>query len=189
MAKNLNKSRILNSWIIAAITLAFIIFSKPFFSPESAAHETLDTLGLLLVVICSFGRVYTSAFLGGYKNQKLINYGPFSVVRNPLYAFSLLGVLGLSMVTMQPAVMVVVPISFLILYHFLIKREETFLKTQFAAEYEDYTKRVPRLLPNFKLLHTPEVVEVKPQFIRNAAFDAMWWFIGFWILETLEQFL
>lgn len=188
MAKNLNKSRILNSWIIAAVTMGLLVLTSPISSNEDALHVSIDTLGLMLVTICALGRVYSSAFLGGYKNQKLITQGPFSAVRNPLYLFSLIGVTGLALTTVHPAAMFFVTPSFFILYHFLIKREEAFLKQQFGKEYEDYMKKVPRLIPSFKNTTTPEVIEVKPEFIKNAVIDAIWWFIGFWILESLEVF-
>jgi protein-S-isoprenylcysteine O-methyltransferase Ste14 len=51
-------------------------------------HEPFEYVGYALVIVCVVGRIWCSAYVGGYKNTKLIDTGPFSIVRNPLYVFS-----------------------------------------------------------------------------------------------------
>lgn len=189
MARDLNRLRMLNSWIIAAISLAVIVFTKAAFAAASLGHDIITTIGLVLVAACALGRVYATAFLGGLKNKQLVDYGPFSVVRNPLYVFSLLGVLGLSLVSLRWEVILFAPVAFTVLYYFLIRREEKFLKRAFGEAYTAYAKRVPRLVPNFKLYSCPETVEMRPKLLKNAALDAIWWLIAFWAIVILERFI
>ena len=175
MAKDLNKSRIQNTRILLIVTLSVILFSKSTISTQSILHDILKYSGFFLVTICALGRVYSTAFLGGYKNNKLITYGIFSVVRNPLYFFSLIGMFGISLMTGYVTVMIICPIIFTIMYHYLISREEVFLLKHFGSEYQHYLNTVPRLLPNFKLYNAPETIEVNPKFLVKGFKDAIWW--------------
>lgn len=186
MAKALNKSRIRLSKL--AITLSFIllIFGKEYWLHESSLHETFDYLGYFLLAICALGRLYSTAFLGGHKNQTLITWGPYSVVRNPLYTFSLIGVTGIAFICNHPLIIIGLPLFFYFMYVDLIKREEKFLEKEFGKKYKAYTAAVPRLIPNLSLYKAPETVEMSPRFLNNGLFDAIWWFSAFPIIELIE---
>lgn len=188
MAKSLNKSRIRDSKIIVLTMFVIILFSNQLvmLGHESPLHETFDFLGYLLVAFCALGRVYSTAFLGGFKNENLIDYGIYSVVRNPLYFFSLIGIAGIALMSNHVLVIALVPLSFIFIYIKLIKREEEFLKKKFGKKYTEYMKRTPRLLPNIKLYHAPETVQMAPQFITKAFGDAIWWFAAFPLIELVE---
>ena len=186
MAKNLNKKRMQYSWLSVMICILVIIFSRPLFPYDMPFHEVMEFVGYFLVALCALGRVYCSAFLGGFKNKKLVTYGPFSVVRNPLYSFSLMGILGLSLVSGHLLLVAFLFTFFMVMYHYLIRREEAFLETEFGAEYQAYKSRVPRLLPRFSLYDCPEEITMKPRFVTNAYFDAIWWFVAFPAFEFIE---
>lgn len=186
MAKKLNKNRIRNSWLIGLFLLITVIFSRSMFADETVTHEIMDLSGYVLVTICAIGRVYTSAFLGGFKNQALITYGPFSVVRNPLYFFSLLGFFGISLMSTHISVIIVTVVGFGFIYSGLIRREERFLIEKFGAEYKKYMKKVPRILPNPKLYSCPQEISMQPTYLNRAALDAVWWFVPLPFMELLE---
>lgn len=186
MATNLNKSRIKLSKIALAIALLVIIFTKSFIEYESPIHEFIEFIGYFFVAVCVMGRLYSTAFLGGFKNEQLITYGAFSIVRNPLYFFSLLGITGVALMSGHILLYVFLPLYFLFLYNGLIAREEEFLSEKFGTEYMDYKKRVPRLFPKFSLYQAPEVIQTVPKFLNNAFKDAIWWFLPFPLFEILE---
>lgn len=186
MAKNLNKSRMQHSRNIVLIVLAAVFFTGLFVQAESPLHELFDFTGYLLIAICALGRLYSTAFLGGHKNQTLITYGAFSVVRNPLYFFSLLGALGIALMSGHVVLMIVVPIAFLALYLSLIKREEGFLRETFGAEYIAYCEKTPRLFPSFKHYHAPDEIVVSPKYLNKAYADAIWWFAAYPLVELSE---
>lgn len=186
MAKNLNKSRIRDSKIIIVLALLIVFLTKALIPSTSEMHEVIEYFGYFLVAICALGRVYSTAFLGGHKNQTLITYGAFSVVRNPLYFFSLLGMTGVALISGYITIMVVLPVFFIALYHFLITREEVFLTEEFGEEYKAYMGAVPRLLPRLSLYKAPELVEVNPKFLAKSFKDAIWWFAAFPLLEFAE---
>ena len=186
MAKKLNKSRIRDSKIIFLLMFLLIFFTESLIPYETAMHESIEFFGYFLIAICALGRLYSSAFLGGFKNQSLITYGPFSIVRNPLYFFSLVGITGVALISAHIVLIVALPVLFTVIYQFLIRREEAFLLETFGAEYKAYMKSTPRLLPNLRLYNAPDAIKVKPKFLNNAFRDAIWWFAAFPLLELIE---
>ena len=186
MARNLNKNRILLSRLSALLSLLVILFTRPTFASGTPLHEILTVLGYFMVAAAAMGRLYASVFIGGFKNQRLIDYGPFSVVRNPLYTFSLIGVLGISLISANIIVIVYLAIFFPLTYHFLIKREESFLEQEFGDDYRNYLQRVPRLIPNFSLYAAPKEIEARPRVVTSALFDAVWWFAALPVIELVQ---
>ncbi len=186
MAKSLNKSRMRNSKIIVILAFILVFFTKALIPYETPIHELTDFLGYVLIALCALGRLYTTAFLGGHKNESLITYGAFSVVRNPLYFFSLLGMTGVALISGHVLIMILVPIIFIVMYHFLIKREEEFLLETFGGDYQNYMNVTPRLFPNIKLYNAPDNITVVPKYLNKAFKDAIWWFAAYPIFEMAE---
>lgn len=54
-------------------------------SPVTGA--ILTGLGLILVSVAACGRLWCMLYIAGYKTQKLVTAGPYSLCRNPLYLF------------------------------------------------------------------------------------------------------
>ena len=187
MSKKLNKNRIRDTKIIIAVMFLVILFSRQMIGHnELVVHELLEFTGYFLVSFCAMGRLYCTAFLGGQKNQNVIDYGPFSVCRNPLYAFSLIGILGITLISNHLIVMAVVPFAMLIVYHYLIKREEVYLEEKFGKEYVKYKNSVPRLFPKFSLYKAPQKVDMYPKTLLRAFGDAAMWFLAFPLIESIE---
>lgn len=187
MAQSLNKNRVRDSRIAVLLALAIILLTKPYIPNGENSHEVIEYIGYFLVAICVIGRVYCTAFLGGHKNAKLITYGPFSVCRNPLYAFSLIGITGVALISNHLVLIIVIPLVILLVYLSLIQREEIFLKQEFGSEFEAYCQRVPRLLPKFSLYEAPETVPMNPRFLLRAIQDGIWWFAAFPLIELIEH--
>jgi protein-S-isoprenylcysteine O-methyltransferase Ste14 len=80
------------------------------------------------------------------KNEALATSGPYAYTRNPLYLGSLLIGAGFAVAARSWWVGVVLVVMFLAIYTPVIRDEEKFLRRQFP-EFEDYAKRVPRMLP------------------------------------------
>ncbi len=186
MAKNLNKSRILASKAALLSTLLVVLFSRQYWQDDSAYHEVLELAGNFLVAICAIGRVYATAFLGGFKNDRLVTHGVYSLMRNPLYFFSLMGITGVALVSNHPAVMLGLPLFFLLIYLQLIAREESFLQEKFGDEFTSYKKETPALWPKFSAYHAPQTTELTPRFLNKAFADAAWWLAALPAIELVE---
>jgi hypothetical protein len=90
--------------------------------------------------------------------------------------FSLLGAIGIGLMSVQATSFVLLTGGFLLIYHGLIRREEEFLSGKFGDEFERYKARVPRLWPQFKQYALPAEMVFQPKFLTFAVKDAIWWF-------------
>ena len=84
------------------------------------------------------------------KNEALATSGPYAYTRNPLYLGSLVMGLGFCVAARSWWVGVALVVMFLAIYLPVIRDEEGFLRRTFP-EFEEYARRVPRMLP--KLTH------------------------------------
>jgi protein-S-isoprenylcysteine O-methyltransferase Ste14 len=80
------------------------------------------------------------------KNESLATSGPYAYTRNPLYLGSLLMGVGFAVAARSWWVGVALVVMFFAIYVPVIRDEETFLRRTFP-EFEEYARRVPRMLP------------------------------------------
>lgn len=152
----------------------------------SLISTTLFVLGLVLVGIATVGRLWCSLYISGYKNAELINTGPYSMVRNPLYFFSLVGFTGIGLATETVTFAVALLLLALMFYPAVIRREESLLRMKFGTAFDEYLRTTPRLLPDPALFKEPETYTVNPRLFRRTMGDVIWfvWFVG--IVEIVE---
>jgi protein-S-isoprenylcysteine O-methyltransferase Ste14 len=171
------------------------IFAAAFFlvvlGVESAHEGTLLStllflIGLALVGAATVGRLWCSLYISGHKNTALITTGPYSLSRNPLYFFSLLGFAGIGFASETVTLGIVLAVAMLVSYPTVIRREEGVLRERFGAAFEAYCARVPRFLPKLSGYVEPETYTVNPRLFRRTMLDVVWfiWFVG--ILELVE---
>jgi protein-S-isoprenylcysteine O-methyltransferase Ste14 len=183
------KARQFHSRIFAVILVVVLLISKPMFSAGSFPRECLMWLGYGLVIFGAFGRVYCSAFIGGRKNDEVVRAGVFSVVRNPLYVFSFIAMVGIGLQSGMLLVTAVLIVAFALYYPLVVAKEETFLENKFGEPYVKYKEEVPRWIPNIRLWNEPEQVDAKPKFIRRTMLDAAIFFLPlpcFAIINSLQ---
>ena len=114
-------------------------------------------LALLLMVSGQLLRALVIGFAyvrrGGKNRQifaeSLVVEGFFAHSRNPLYLGNLLGLLGLLVLHDSPLGYAVGIPFFAFAYAAIIAAEEDYLVRRFGSVYDQYCRRVPRLLPSF----------------------------------------
>ena len=89
----------------------------------------------------------------GAKNDVVVRDGPFSVVRNPLYVFSFIAMMGIGLESRMYTVFVLLCGAYILYYPKVVKKEEEFLKAKFGEPYEKYMLEVPRWIPNLKIFY------------------------------------
>ena len=171
------KARQLHSRIFAVLAVLLVLFTQPLIHPGTLPRQIMLWLGYTLVIVGAFGRIYCSAFIGGRKNDVVVRDGPFSVVRNPLYVFSFLAVLGIGLESGMFVLVGLLCGAFMLYYPIVVAKEEAFLKNKFGEPYETYMREVPRWWPKLKLWNEPEQYDAKPKFIRKTAMDAAIFFL------------
>jgi protein-S-isoprenylcysteine O-methyltransferase Ste14 len=103
-------------------------------------------LGAILVVPGLLTRALASGHVR--KNESLATSGPYAYTRNPLYLGSLLMGLGFCVAARSCWVGLALVVMFFAIYLPVIRDEENYLRAKFP-EFEEYTRRVPRMWPQF----------------------------------------
>jgi protein-S-isoprenylcysteine O-methyltransferase Ste14 len=178
--------RTLLTRLTVAAVLAYAVLASP---PDylRGLEVVSELTGFLLLGAATLGRVWCVLFIGGAKNDTLITEGPYSVVRNPLYVFNFIGLVGLGLAIEQPTVAVVLAVMFWLYYPSVVVREEAELLNRFGPAFAAYQEQTPRWIPRLQQYHEPFEMSVKPLRIRHGIFGAMWllWTFLFW--EVVEE--
>jgi protein-S-isoprenylcysteine O-methyltransferase Ste14 len=127
------RMRVPLGFVVAAI---FLVFARP--SGRALAWS------LLLVLPGLWLRGYAAGYVK--KNAELTRTGPYAHTRNPLYLGSMGIAFGFAIAAGQLWLGLLLVVLFLAIYVPTILSEEAFLRGTFAP-YEEYARRVPRLLP------------------------------------------
>lgn len=151
-----------------------------------ALHETIESIGLVLILVCIFGRTWCAIYVGGKKDGELVTIGPYSVCRNPLYVFSVLGAAGVGAQVGSVLVALFCAVFIWFVHYLAVIEEEAALAKKFGAQYEKYRARVPRFLANPYLWHGPDVIEVRVSNVVRTFLDASIFLLAVPWAETFE---
>ncbi|MGO9776870.1 MAG: methyltransferase family protein [Terracidiphilus sp.] len=109
-----------------------------------APHPQAVAWSLALVVPGLWLRGYASGYVK--KNRELTVTGPYAHTRNPLYLGSMLIAAGFAVALLSWPVALALALGFAVIYVPVIASEERFLRASFPG-FDDYCRRVPRLIP------------------------------------------
>ena len=158
-------------WFALAVFTVFL-FAEPVLARHLALERAMVALGNLMNVAGGLIRIYSTLFIGGWKNQRLAAVGPYALVRNPLYAGSLLATLGVGCVTASLTLTAVLFGFIMAYYSRTVAREEAHLEQSFGPEYLAYKARVPRWVPaGGARLVLPDEVAARPRYVLNGIRD------------------
>lgn len=184
----LKKSRILVSQLFVGLVMVVLMISSTAWDVKYPLYGTLFfSIGIILVGIASLGRLWCSLYIAGYKTGTLVTVGPYSMCRNPLYFFSLLGMIGVGLSTETLSIPLLVLMAFAIYYPGIIKNEEAELEKRHGEQFEIYRSKTPAFFPKISLLAEPQEYIVKPIIFKRHIFSALWfiWLVGF--AELIED--
>jgi len=184
---SLNRNRLLIGKALLLLAFTMMLLSTSYYLPEETLlHHLNHGLGLLLISLCILGRFYCTLFIGGRKNEELVTTGPFSMVRNPLYLCSLLGIVGIGFISNQLSILLMLTIGMVLVYLPLIKLEEAFLQEKFGQEFTHYCSSVSRFIPKFTLYQSPHDISINIKRVHSFLRDALWWFTPVIIIDLIE---
>ena len=122
----------------------------PFFAFIAEQTVTLLTIATPLILVGTALRLYASGCI--LKNEQLATYGPYALVRHPLYTGNILIVFGFSI---SSGLWWSVPLAlffFWFYYPTAIEYEDRKLRQLFGSDWENWSARIPALVPTFSNL-------------------------------------
>jgi len=167
-----------------------IIFTGRSFTQGGVVDFALEASGMCLLGIATLGRLWALMYIAGNKKRELITIGPYSIMRHPLYSFSLIGAVGVGLAARNLLVLACVVLFCGLYYPPAIMAEERKLIDKFGDRYLDYSRQVPAVIPQLSLYRAPECWEVKmPQFMRSIrhALCFVWIFLLLQGVEAMQQ--
>ena len=179
------KLRINLSRIVAVGFLITVSVTSSGWEDISIFDNVFFLIGCVCVGIASLGRTWCSLYIAGYKNNTLVTLGPYSISRNPLYLFSMIGAAGVGFATETLTIPLALVVLFSLYYPSVIKGEEKRLLKIHGEEFEAYRKITPAFFPKISLLREPETYVVNPKVFKRSLFGALWFV---WLLGILELF-
>ncbi len=184
--------RTIGSLVFCVVIAALMLFGKNKWGPKHVLlEEGLVAFGCFCAGIGALGRIWASLYISGYKNTTLVQEGPYSFCRNPLYLFSFIGALGVGAISESFTIPLILCFGFAAYYPLVVRREEQRLEEYFGNTYRNYKQRIPAFLPKWSALRNlkqPESYTVNPRIFFMRIVDALWfiWLIG--IIELIEAF-
>jgi len=111
--------------------------------------------GILLMVLGIVLRQWSMAVLGSFfsgtvgvqEGQKVVDKGPYRLVRHPSYTGGLLIFVGMGLALQSWGAVLLIVLIFGLAFGYRIYVEEKVLVSEFGEEYVEYTKRTKRLIP------------------------------------------
>ncbi|WP_312218952.1 isoprenylcysteine carboxylmethyltransferase family protein [Brevundimonas sp.] len=170
--------------LIGVVGLAFVSRS---IGGETMLHEGLEAFGLGLIVVCIVGRAWCSLYIGGRKKAEIVDRGPYSISRNPLYVFSFMGAFGVGAQTGSVTLAAVFLLLTVAVFYATVKREEAWLAGAFGQTYADYCARTPRFGPDFSKWRDADSLEVRPQFFLTTLRDGLVFLLAVPLFESVER--
>jgi protein-S-isoprenylcysteine O-methyltransferase Ste14 len=112
-------------------------------------------LGVTLMVVGMALRFWAAKVLGKFytrtllttSDQRIVEEGPYRLLRHPGYSGSLLVWIGAGLAAANWIIFAIITLVMLISYIYRMRTEETMLAAQFGQVYRDYIQRTRRIIP------------------------------------------
>ena len=124
------------------------------------AIDLMEAAGVLLIFTGVIGRLWSILYIGGRKSSEVLQDGPYSICRHPLYLFSSIASAGFGLMLGSLLMAAVIGgVVFTILY-LTASHEEANLRRTFGDQYQAYAEHTPRVLPDLSRFRTAPVITV-----------------------------
>ena len=165
---------------------AMFVFGASRWHDGHHIHEAIEWIGIALIFICIFGRSWCSLYIGGRKNSELVTLGPYSICRNPLYTFSIIGAVGVGAQLGSVTITLLTGLIAWLVFQMVIRHEEQVLLAAHDDSYRDYFGRVPRLLPRPSLWRNVDKIEISSSRVVMTFIDACIFLLAIPAAEAFE---
>ena len=171
-------------WLLVAFLPLVVLIAPP--PRASWVGDLMEALGVLCLTVCLVGRGWSSLYVAGRKNTELVALGPYSVVRNPLYVFSFIGLVGVGLISQVLVLLMAAIACFAIYYPNVVRREEALMARLHGDAYQRYKAAVPRWFPDLTKWRDADRLEVDPRLVFAHLRDSSLFFLSFMFFEVVE---
>ena len=174
--------------LLAAIAIALFLFAvtDTIYPSGHSVHEMIEWVGILLIVICILGRTWSSLYIAGRKGRELVINGPYSICRNPLYFFSIIGAAGMGLQSGSLVIGAICGVIATIVFYLVVRQEEKLLTGTHGKTYRNYLATVPRFLPKLSLWRDSKTLTIQPPRVLMTFADALVFLLAVPIAEACE---
>lgn len=172
--------------VTVVLLLPLLVFSESAWLHPEWLFDIFEVTGVFLVIAGVLGRFWAILYIGGRKNAEVLQEGPYSICRHPLYLFSVVGVVGFGMMLGSVFLTAVMAMLVFVILSVTARREEAYLVARFAEQYRSYARRTPRILPNPALFRSRDEVTFNVETLRRNFFDALVFLSLIPLAELLE---
>jgi len=145
-----------NGFIIFCVLLLIGLFPDIFFrSGKNYPFEvSLGISGITLILLGQLLRISARGFKSenSHNGHRLLQNGPYALVRNPMYLGILLIGMGIVLMLFKWWAGGIFLLVFILRYVMLIFKEEKKLQLAFPDDFAAYQKQAPRIFPKMSLL-------------------------------------
>lgn len=187
MATSRSTPRLRLTAALLVAALALVAVSERNFA-GGLPGELMQLAGLACIACAVLGRIWSSVFIAGRKDTSLVRSGPYSALRHPLYALSLLGTLGTGLATRSVAITGALLAVFGWIYCRAARHEDALLARVHGEAFADYRREVPGFLPARLRYQVPESLEIQPRVLWKAFLDAGS-LLGYYVLLRIADYL
>ena len=179
------RRRLVLTGALVALSVVMLL-TRSYWSGSGSLHKLIESLGIVAIVVCVVGRVWCSLYIGGRKSTEVVTVGPYSVVRNPLYLFSIIGAAGIGAVVGSIVLAALAGLGCYLVFRTIAAAEERHLAARHGQVYLDYVAKVPRFLPDPRLWRDVDSLLVRPRLVGLTLLDASWFLLAIPALEAVE---
>jgi protein-S-isoprenylcysteine O-methyltransferase Ste14 len=172
--------------VLLALVFAVLLFGQSIFPPETAIHEAIEMVGIVLIVLGIAGRLWSTLYRGGRKSVSVVSDGPYSITRNPLYVFSSIAAMGVGAQMGSITAVIGFGVACAAAFHLVILREEKYLSANLGADYSAYMAEVPRFFPKLSLYREGETAGFKPSFLLVTLLDGLVFLVAMPFFEIID---
>ena len=157
----------------ALVIVAMSLLTESAWRDVTLMHDLIQAGGLVLILCGALGRIWSSLYLNGRKNTELMTHGPYSVTRNPLYMFSIMGVTGMGLLSGSLLTGLISGGLIYLVFNWVIAQEEDTLQMIFGVPYSKYKKHVPRLGLTLRHWNNPAHLEISMKALGRTVREAL----------------
>ena len=178
--------RITITRLSAIILVTILLFKHHPWQCSLPVQIGIKVLGFLMVNICVAGRIWSATYIGGRKTKTIVEEGPYSIVRHPLYMFSFIGGIGIGLSSMNTYLLVAIGLFLLLYYPGVLYHEERKMLNIHGDQYRLFRSRVPALIPKLSLLNNPDEMSIKPAKFQRDLIHAMYFLWIYMLFEIIN---